>query len=322
VKEGHPTPVIIFIATSSLVFSNIIRIFISEIKTVMKNIHLIESKEKSTLLYNPRHKSFCIRKEPDGMWINDGKVSGADFWSVEKAMNNGFYPYNIYITSDEEVKEGDYFLYDETTIRYKTNGTEYHGRDLCHISGNRRYPVSKSKKIILTTDQDLIEDGVQEIEDEFLEWFVKNPNCEFVEVVNDLKYFNVDELRERYIKGLPHIYSEKIGDKIIIPQEESNQETLEEAAERFYPINSNSSAMEMLDRHQLNNSYKQEGFIAGANWQSERMYSEEDIDILSELIKDNQRKWERFDNKLIKEKPKSFDEIFEQFKKLKMSHSL
>lgn len=102
----------------------------------------------------------------------------------------------------------------------------------------------------------------------------------------------------------------------------SKQETLEEAAERFYPINSNSSAMEMLDRHQLNNSYKQEGFIAGANWQSERMYSEEDIDILSELIKDNQRKWERFDNKLIKEKPKSFDEIFEQLKKLKMSHSL
>ena len=39
------------------------------------------------------------------------------------------------------------------------------------------------KKIILTTDQDLIKDGVQAIDDEFLEWFVKNPNCEFVEVV-------------------------------------------------------------------------------------------------------------------------------------------
>jgi hypothetical protein len=38
------------------------------------------------------------------------------------------------------------------------------------------------KKIILTTDQDLIKDGVQAIPDDFLEWFVKNPSCEFVEV--------------------------------------------------------------------------------------------------------------------------------------------
>ena len=38
------------------------------------------------------------------------------------------------------------------------------------------------KKIILTTDQELISDGVQPIDDEFLEWFVKNPSCEEVEV--------------------------------------------------------------------------------------------------------------------------------------------
>lgn len=40
------------------------------------------------------------------------------------------------------------------------------------------------KKIILTTDQDLIKDGVQAIDDEFLEWFVANPSCKFVEVQN------------------------------------------------------------------------------------------------------------------------------------------
>jgi hypothetical protein len=87
----------------------------------------------------------------------------------------------IYITSDEEIKEGDYFLYDETTIKYKTNGTEYHGGDLCHISGNRRYPVSESKKIILTTNPLL--EGVQSIDDEFLEWFVKNPTCENIPII-------------------------------------------------------------------------------------------------------------------------------------------
>ena len=37
-------------------------------------------------------------------------------------------------------------------------------------------------KIILTIDTDLIKDGVQETPDEFLEWFVKNPSCEEVDV--------------------------------------------------------------------------------------------------------------------------------------------
>jgi len=86
--------------------------------------------------------------------------------------------------------------------------------------------------------------------------------------------------------------------------QEGKQETIEQAAERFYPINSNSSAMEMLDRHQLNNSYKQEGFIAGVNWQSERMYSEEGVlKILRQFNKD---------------KPKlifGVEEWFEQIKK-------
>jgi hypothetical protein len=42
------------------------------------------------------------------------------------------------------------------------------------------------KKIILTTDGDLIKDGIQVIDDdEFLEWFVKNPSCERVEVSED-----------------------------------------------------------------------------------------------------------------------------------------
>ena len=40
---------------------------------------------------------------------------------------------------------------------------------------------SKSfKKIILTTDQLL--DGVQSIDDEFLNWFVENPGCEEAKV--------------------------------------------------------------------------------------------------------------------------------------------
>jgi len=73
---------------------------------------------------------------------------------------------NIYITNDEEIKDGDWCL-------SKTNEVVRFGK---------KFTASLYKKIILTTDQDLINNDVQAIDDEFLEWFVKNPSCEFVEV--------------------------------------------------------------------------------------------------------------------------------------------
>ena len=134
----------------------------------MKNIHLLPTDKPSRLIFNSFHKSFCYQKEIDGMYINDGKVSGADFWGLQKALNNGFKPQHIYITSDEEIKEGDWYLDTTVNVIFKNdklflNGTGY-------------------KKIIFTTDQDLIKDGVQAIDDEFLECFVKNPSCEYVEI--------------------------------------------------------------------------------------------------------------------------------------------
>jgi hypothetical protein len=81
------------------------------------------------------------------------------------------------------------------------------------------------KKIILTTDQDLIKDGVQAIDDEFLEWFVKNPSCEEVEVVMNLCFLKV-KIKESGIYGY----------KIIIPKEEPKQETL--YYRKFLPVSS------------------------------------------------------------------------------------
>jgi hypothetical protein len=71
------------------------------------------------------------------------------------------------------------------------------------------YPTDK--KIILTTDPDLIKDGVQSIDDEFLEWFVKNPSCEEVEVADLWKEKN-SSTHDSY--------------QIIIPQEEPKQKKL------------------------------------------------------------------------------------------------
>lgn len=124
--------------------------------------------------------------------------------------------YNIYITSDEEIKEGDWYL----DISMKTCHYGVHKCNSQRLESITKRFKDVAKKIIITTDQDLIKDGIQSIDDEFLEWYVKNPSCESVEVVDNLKYFNVDELRERHLKGLPHLYSEKIGYKIVIPKEE------------------------------------------------------------------------------------------------------
>jgi len=79
-------------------------------------------------------------------------------------------PQHIYITSDEEIKEGDWIICSMSIAPTQALKNE----DYSLPNGWR--------KIILTTDQELGNDGVQAIDDKFLEWFVENPSCEEVEV--------------------------------------------------------------------------------------------------------------------------------------------
>ena len=76
---------------------------------------------------------------------------------------------NIYITSDEEITEF------QNNIWVYNNGKVWLWQNTMALRSN-----NKPRKIILTTDQSL--NGVQAIDDEFLEWFVKNPSCEKIEV--------------------------------------------------------------------------------------------------------------------------------------------
>ena len=196
---------------------------------------------------------------------------------------------NIYITSDEKIKEGDW------VINLKSNGV---------------YPifilnevVDYEKKIILTTDQELIAEGVQAIDDSFLEWFVKNPSCEEVKIELQMlcDYCGQEHCDNLRCRG----YKDSAWYKIIIPKEEtfnskkglkeiqlkdpntcehykevgcikdictcytleSKQETLEEAAERI--------AYNSTEENKGFPSMKM--FIEGAKWMQERMYSEEDM---------------------------------------------
>ena len=84
---------------------------------------------------------------------------------------------NIYITSNEEIKEGFVLLPNNEIVKLPKASTIPLNNFL------RGYSLSDCKKIILTTDQDLIKDGVQAIDDDFLEWFVKNPSCEEVKIL-------------------------------------------------------------------------------------------------------------------------------------------
>ncbi len=83
---------------------------------------------------------------------------------------------NIYITSDEEIKD----------VRQYNGEWQLEKGQLLNKFPVYLSDLSECKLVIMTTDQDLIADGVQPIDDNFLEWFVKNPSCEEVKVVYSL----------------------------------------------------------------------------------------------------------------------------------------
>jgi hypothetical protein len=155
----------------------------------MKNIHLLPTDKASRLCY-----VICTEK------------STLTLFEDEMEKGKRFFPQNIYITSDEEIKERDWCLDSKKNIIVSWGWP--------HTTTTPHF-----KKIILTTDQDLIKDGIQSIDDEFLEWFVKNPNCDRVEIKKGSYNLSPMEemLEKEYVpKGTFDTY------KIIIPQEEYN----------------------------------------------------------------------------------------------------
>jgi hypothetical protein len=199
---------------------------------------------------------------------------------------------NTYITNDEKPKDGDYGLGFALGIKGVGRGHYVFKQDGTNV-GKLNAICNGSKKIILTDNKDLIKDGVQAIDDEFLECFVKNPSCERVEVekgcvLYDFKY------------------------KIIIPKEEPKQETLEEAAERFY------GEEEIVNDYDIS-GYLQSAFLTGAKWQQERMYSEEEVEQIIKLSCEEGMLIQRTINDKVKIpycRIKDFTiRIFEQFKK-------
>jgi hypothetical protein len=138
---------------------------------------------------------------------------------------NEIYPQHIYITDNSEIKDC-WILNTRTNEVYFLNG--FYGIQ------------PESKKIILTTDQDLIKDGVQAIDDKFLELFVKNPSCEYVQTLWTIPVYRIEK---EY--------------RIQIPKEKPKQETLEKAAINY--------AHNYFNMHETNNYQAlKQGFENGA----------------------------------------------------------
>jgi hypothetical protein len=215
----------------------------------MKNIHLIPT-DKPSRLYKDDNQVLTLNTHPVLKGIFTNGIGSNQ---------------HIYITSEEKPKEGDWFLSKEGIVH---NNFGWNFGD---------------KKIVLTTDPDLIKDGVQAIDDEFLEWFVKNPSCERVET--QIVEYGFDEV--------PICKYE-----IIIPKEEPKQETLEEVAKELHPVS----------------PQKRKIWLQGAKWQQEQdnnKYSEEEVISI-------QQEWKTFNDaqdSFNGQDDLTFIQWFEQFKK-------
>lgn len=262
----------------------------------MKNIHVLPTEKPSRLMIDTIENKLYLQPILH-----------------EKTIN--VLTQNIYITSSEEIKEGDWFYFDDAEIIAKYIDLK---------------PVEEAKKIVLTTNQDLVKDGVQAIDDEFLEWFVKNSSCERVEVVLDDTSFVISDIIYKiiipkeigfkvengkrtetfYSKEEPTIEEKYLKDElkkydgidvvVLNKPEEPKQETLEEFAKRI--INEN---------HFYNYKSLMQLVIMGAKWQQEQMYSEEEV----ELIANEMVNW-AIDNvgNPNPQSGKKFDEVIAKFK--------
>jgi hypothetical protein len=205
----------------------------------MKNIHIVPTTQASRLVKS---------KFSDTLLLADMASKRAE-WKR----------FNIYITSNEEIKEGEWFYSPKL------------------LDAQKLFDRRDWRKIILTTDVDLIKDGIQAIDDKFLEWFVKNPSCESVRVEGHI-YKGQDETEYRIIipEEEPKLQCKDCNDNLtdctcIEDTVDMKQETLHEVALEFAKDHH-----EMYETSNLGSMHF--GFIEGAKWQQEQdknKYSEE-----------------------------------------------
>ncbi len=168
----------------------------------MKNIHTISTDEPSRLYKINNTGEFDLSK--------------SRIPNVEGSINH-----YMYITVEGEIKEGDWFI----------NKSRFSFVDKCICKGkgsrvewNTEITQESLQKIILTTDPKLIDAGVQYINDEFLNWFLLNSRCEYVDinVEKEVKgnYLDCFHTQGKCNCGLKPCRQINYTYKIIIPQKD------------------------------------------------------------------------------------------------------
>jgi len=266
----------------------------------MRNIHILPTDKPSKLHY------FTANNAGYYLYPNNELVIPSNSNCINQ---------HIYITSDKEIKGGNWYLmyWSEDTVLNKP------------MKADKDVKLQENcKKIILTTDLDLIKDGVQAIDDEFLKWFVKNSSCKFIETkhigyVNAYNIIIPKEEPKQETNFDIHLKQEqmKFFEKIILVEQifDLKQETLEEAIEfakkPFLNLKSKSGWINDTTIEKIIEVSVKCGYKFGTKWRQQKSYSEEEvlkiIEARDEILED-----------FYEEHPRDFplkEEWFEQFKK-------
>jgi serine/threonine protein kinase len=183
-------------------------------------------------------------------------------------------PQNIYITSEnEEPKLDDWGINKKNNVVFKSRGFS-----------STEETKKLHRKIILTTDERLIKEGVRQIDATFLEWFVKNSDCTYVEVTIETMFKGYSTYPEEM--STPPFFG-NLKHKITIPKVQKEEgfctncnndvccckivrhTSIEEAARLYRKLH---EFRVKKDRDQ-----REQGFIDGAKWQQERSFSQEEL---------------------------------------------
>jgi hypothetical protein len=188
----------------------------------MKNIHVIPTEKPSRLFLNSVNNRLLIDFDAN----------------IHNVLKSGCYQH-IYITLNEEIKDNDNCLDELYNEKGKLIKVIYKKK-----VGIKYKDSSTEKLIVLTTDPKLIEDGVEAIDDEFLKWFIENPNCDFVKLKQKTKFEKNKSKRTDPSNGVYYVYETIIPKKqvfarigfsdVVVPiEKESEPITLDNMPDQY-----------------------------------------------------------------------------------------
>ncbi len=127
----------------------------------MKNLFLLPTENKSNIV---------LLKENNRLYYHPMILS----------INPNIIPQYVYITTEEKFTENEYLTDGIEVIQATPKLVEAQG-----LVDRREW-----KKIIITNDPELIENGVQKINQNFLNWLSENQSCEFVDIEFETLWLN------------------------------------------------------------------------------------------------------------------------------------